>query len=103
MIYTLVFDRDLGLQKIVVALKTIQGDITGSKGLEQYSSYKEILTKKHGEPLSLEVTGLALYDDPDEFWQCLRYDGCGAYFSAYDLGDKGSVGIKLLEIGRAHV
>ncbi|GAB3481644.1 hypothetical protein [Marinomonas epiphytica] len=72
------------LVKAIVSSKDITGDAYGSKGKELYKQVTALLTKKYGEPSSsYERTGLNLYKDSDEFYQCLEYSGCGTYFSSY--------------------
>lgn len=56
----------------------IENDTYGSEGKEKYENIKTSLRKKYGLPtLKLEVSGLTLWNEPDEFYQCLDYDGCG--------------------------
>ena len=60
-------------------------DIYGSEGKETYNQVKDLLTKKYGSPSKhYERVGGKLYDDSDEFYQCLDYSGCGAYLSIFD-------------------
>ncbi len=55
-----------------------------------------MLTKKYGKPSShLEISGQELYKDYDEFYQCLGYSGCGAYFSVYNFSG-GTIGLELI-------
>tara|TARA_B100000963_G_scaffold360948_1_gene394013 strand:- start:1797 stop:2348 length:552 start_codon:yes stop_codon:yes gene_type:complete len=70
-----------GLQKVMMIGETIEGDSTGSEGKSRYGKLKSALAKKYGEPENYERTGLKLYDERDEFYQCLEYDGCGMYAS----------------------
>ncbi|MGV3526280.1 MAG: hypothetical protein ACO1RX_18825 [Candidatus Sericytochromatia bacterium] len=42
-----------------------------------------MLTSKYGQPSEqFHKTGLKLYEDGDEFYECLRYTGCG-YWSSF--------------------
>lgn len=60
-------------------------DIFGSEGKSTYEQVKSLLTKKYGSPSThYERVGGALYDDADEFYQCLNYSGCGAYLSIFE-------------------
>lgn len=59
--------------------------------------YKEALSKKYGKPeVSFEGAGLDFYKKSDEFYQSLKYYGCGYYVSVF--GDH--LSIRLEGIGR---
>ena len=82
--YALYFDKKYKLQKVTMISKDITDDIYGSEGKEIYFNLKSKLTKKYGDPEnSLEYTGGELYNESDEFYQCLAYSGCGLYTSLY--------------------
>lgn len=85
-----------GLQKVMMFEETIDGDSTGSEGKSRYGKLKSALAKKYGEPKSYEWIGLKLYDERDEFYQCLEYDGCGSYAS-YWVNDQllGTIVVKI--------
>ena len=79
----------------VIALSTdITEDVYGSRGKAAYEELKEILTQKYGAPDSFERIGMSLYDESDEFYQCLDYAGCGAYISTFEMAG-GTVGLQL--------
>ena len=62
----------------------ITNDAFGSKGKEMYDDIKSKLKNKYGEPTeNFEFVGLRLYDESDEFYQCLSYDGCGMWTSFF--------------------
>ena len=74
------------LVKAFVESKPITNDVYGSKGKELYRSVKNILTEKYGNASSeFEHTGITLYDESDEFYQCLAYSGCGGYMSSFEV------------------
>ena len=87
--------HDGELIKAIAISKSFTDDVYGSEGKELYSKMKSILSKKYGAPTSsFEVVGNSLYDELDEFYQCLDYSGCGSYLSIYEtLG--GTIGIQL--------
>ncbi|TSJ92058.1 hypothetical protein FPQ14_02040 [Gilliamella apicola] len=81
--YFVLVHKDLGAMKIIMN-QEIKSDIYGTKGKKEYFKYKEALTNKFGKPKdSFEITGLKIYKDSDEFYQCLSYDGCGCYASIF--------------------
>ena len=91
-----VFDATFGFQKLVWHSKNIEADVSGISGKSQYDSIKTVLEKKYGPPAKiLERSGLKLFQEYDEFYQCLAYPGCGYWFSYWE-GDFGltSLGIE---------
>ena len=75
-------------------------DVYGTEGKKTYSQLKNLLTKKYGQPTNqLERVGLSLYDDSDEFYQCLEYSGCGAYATVFEYAG-GTIGISLNGVRR---
>lgn len=83
------------LVKLTANSTDFSGDIYGSEGKRAYNQLKKILTDKYGAPSTqYERIGLKLYDDSDEFYQCLEYSGCGMYTSLFNF-DRGSIGISL--------
>jgi len=78
-----VVDEKYGLVKVIV-VESITDDAYGSKGIEDYKKLSAILSKKYGNPSDkFEYSGKELYKESDEFYQCLAYQGCGAYSSYY--------------------
>lgn len=60
-------------------------NVFGSEGKQNYNQIKSILRKKYGAPSThYEQTGGKLYNESDEFYQCLDYSGCGAYLSIFE-------------------
>ena len=99
--YYLLFSDTYGLQKVVMISSDITGDITGREGKELYNKYKSVLVKKYSKPtFELETVGVKLYDEYDEFYQCLAYDGCGSYLSIFEPEEGGAVSIELKGLAR---
>jgi hypothetical protein len=81
--YILVFS-DNKLVKIIAATKNIEGDIYGREGKERFDNLKKTLTKKYGPPsVNYQSSGNKLYNENDEFYQCLAYKGCGTWASCF--------------------
>ncbi|MCX8586088.1 MULTISPECIES: hypothetical protein [unclassified Gilliamella] len=81
--YYVLVHKDLGVMKIVMK-EQITSDIYGTKGKAEYFKYKEALSNKFGKPeKSMEEVGLKIYKDSDEFYECLKYEGCGFYASIF--------------------
>jgi len=84
-IYVLTFDKKYKLQNVAMLSKDISDDIYGADGKEKYLSIKEKLIKKYGAPsFEYEYIGRDLFDEADEFYQCLAYSGCGTWLSAFE-------------------
>ena len=82
--YSLTFDRTHHLQRIQMISKNITGDIYGTEGKEKYATLKDVLVKKYGQPTNgLERVGMELWNDADEFYQCLAYEGCGLWVAIF--------------------
>ena len=75
--------------------KNIDDDITGSKGKELYSKIKSSLTNKYGDSKNYEYTGRKIYDEYDEFYQCLKYSGCGNWMSFWEAKEGGIVALEI--------
>ncbi|NRQ27749.1 hypothetical protein [Aliiroseovarius sp. xm-g-7] len=77
--------KDFGLVKFSWNATNITSDIYGREGKEEFKKLKNILDEKYGvNSESLTVVGLKLWDETDEFYQCLAYDGCGAWVAYWN-------------------
>jgi hypothetical protein len=95
------FSSDEGLQKVSMLGGDITNDAYGTDGKEQYSSLKASLTKKYDKPSSVfEWTGRELYKDADEFYECLKYQGCGNNVSYWLKGVEGTIALELYGVSR---
>lgn len=80
----LAVDPELGLGRIIWISEEISNDAFGSAGKRNFNEIKTILTEKYGNPESaMEKTGVTLWKDRDEFYQCLAHDGCGLWFALW--------------------
>ena len=102
--YVLVFMKK-SLLKVRAIGKDITGDLTGSSGKEAYKELTTALTEKYGKPSdSLHRTGVSLYRDRDEFYQCLGYDCCGIWFDFFKSPDRViSIELKGLARGKGFI
>ncbi|WP_206483644.1 hypothetical protein [Thalassotalea sp. G2M2-11] len=83
------------LVKAVAVSKKFTDDIYGSEGKSVYKQVKNLLAKKYGSPSEqYETVGRKLYDDSDEFYQCLEYSGCGVYLSFFNFAG-GMISVQL--------
>lgn len=103
--YNLLFESDIGLVKVVMISETISGDVYGSAGKARYDELKGVFTRKYGNPTQeREVSGMELWDEPDEFYECLAYDGCGYWISLFQKnGSVYSVNLKGLGRGEGYI
>lgn len=95
-------DPDHGMGRVIWFSTPIEGDAYGSRGKEKYDELKAILTEKYGKPSNnMERTGVKLWKDRDEFYQCLGYDGCGIWMSVWDVGAPATtIGLQIKGIRR---
>ncbi len=98
--YSLYFFPDQNLQKVFMTSETISDDLYGTEGKNTYLKLQGILTKKYGEPEKYEWVGRALYNERDEFYECLDYSGCGTYSSYFTTDYGGDIGLRLEGLGR---
>lgn len=103
--YLLVFHNTWGLQKMLIVGETIDNDIYGMKGKRLYSDIKKLLIKKYGNTeKSYEYVGRELFDEQDEFYQCLKYPGCGNWISLFKTPDiKFMLQLNGIKRGRGYV
>ena len=100
--YSMIIHDRFGLQKVSVISKNIENDPTGREGKQIYNEFKSAISEKYGAAsTSIERTGAKLYQEFDEFYQCLNHSGCGYWTSVWDLKDKGTIGIYLKGLSRA--
>jgi len=95
--YSLTFDRKHNLQKVMMVSKDIDNDPYGSEGKKKYAELKESLITKYGQPSDvLEKVGGKLWDEKDEFYQCLAYAGCGMWVALFEDKTSGqNIGLQL--------
>lgn len=93
--YQVLVTKKYGLQKVGMVGTDISSDIYGSSGKASYSKLKTALVKKYGTPQSFEYVGRELWDEADEFYQCLAYDGCGTWTSYWVDGLEGTIALEL--------
>lgn len=90
--YTLIFDTEYNLQKIILISKDIDSDLYGSEGKKIFADLKSKLAQKYGNPIDgLEMVGRELYREQDEFYQCLAYEGCGYWIAIFEDKKQGVV------------
>lgn len=86
--YGLVF-ADGKLAKIWGISKDISNDPSGSSGKERFETLRAALLQKYGQPrFNSQTVGNKLFKEYDEFYQCLKYSGCGHWFSSFESPDK---------------
>ena len=79
--YTLIFDEAHGLVKVLYVGKTIEKDPFGYQGQKRFDELRAGLTKKYAESPKQELIEMhkTIFIEPDEFYECLYYQGCGQY------------------------
>ncbi|GAB6064870.1 hypothetical protein [Deferrisoma palaeochoriense] len=97
--YHLVFDADMGLCKISVVTKDIAEDPYGTEGKARFDELSTLLSEKYKKTSGTQIVGLKLWDQQDEFYQCLAYPGCGMWASVFESETK-VVALELLGLTR---
>ena len=97
-IYILRFKRGFGLVRVGALTSAITLDLDGAQGKERYNRLKTAVSNIYGKPdMVRERTGAArVFDDSNQFYECLLFDGCGYWVSFW--GKQKSGGNILLEI-----
>ena len=86
--YSLIF-ADGKLTKMSAIGKNISDDPTGRSGKDRFETLHSSLLQKYGQPkLNSQTIGNKLFKENDEFYQCLKYSGCGLWVSAFETQDK---------------
>ena len=98
--YVFAFTKRYGLQKAVMVSKDFTSDLRGSEGKGVYSTLKKALEKKYGSNAAYEWSGRSLYNESDEFYQCLAYDGCGSWSTFWVENMFGAITLELKGLGR---
>ena len=96
--FNVIFDKVNGLQKIRMVGEDITGDPYGTAGKKRYMDYKNAISKKYGpagDDLTIEMVGLSLYKDSDEFYECLKYSGCGYYTALWNVNTGGTINVQI--------
>ncbi len=89
---SMLFDRELGLVKVRWISYDIEADPNGSLGRSKYGEMKAIIASQLGEPTDETlVVGARLFDQEDEFYQCLVYEGCGVWSALWEHAPSGGV------------
>ncbi|MFZ4650688.1 MAG: hypothetical protein ACOYLV_08250 [Rubrivivax sp.] len=101
--YSIIVHDRHGLQKLAMHSENFNNDPSGADGKKIYAEYKAALASKYGPPdssYSREIVGLKLYKERDEFYECLKYTGCGMWSSLWSLPNGGTIGLELKGINR---
>ena len=82
--YALVFFEDK-LIKITAIGRDILNDSAGLEGKKKFKETKDVLIEKYGKPSDGYTTvGNKLFQERNEFYECLAYDGgCGLWFAGW--------------------
>lgn len=102
--YTLVFDNNQKLVKIIMIGQNITNDISGKKGKTKFEEIAAALVKKYEEIKSITEVGVKTYNEENEFYQCLAYKGCGLWVKMFE-GKNKNITLQLngLEKGKGYI
>ena len=96
----MLFDRQLGLVKVRWTSSALANDPTGSQGRSKYGEMKKTVVESRGNPSDETlVVGARLFDQEDEFYQCLAYEGCGVWSALWEEKPSGGVLLSVEGLG----
>lgn len=96
----MLFDRQLGLVKVRWTSTAVTGDPNGSQGRSKYGEMKKTVVETRGNPSDETlVVGARLFDQEDEFYQCLTYEGCGVWSALWEEKPSGGVLLSVEGLG----
>lgn len=96
----MLFDRQLGLVKVRWTSTAVAGDPNGSQGRSKYVEMKKTVVETRGNPSDETlVVGARLFDQEDEFYQCLTYEGCGVWSALWEEKPSGGVLLSVEGLG----
>lgn len=85
--FSLIFDEN-SLVKMKMVSVSIEGDLFGTEGKKLFDRTIEMLSKSYKVGQVFCRTGLELYKDENEFYECLAYEGCGFWVTGLTGGNK---------------
>lgn len=80
--YLLIFDKDQGLVKVIMATRSFTGDADGARGKQRFDQLDSLLHQRGYTAIKgqqAEQVGSA----SDAFYACLARPGCGTWKAAY--------------------
>ncbi|WP_347920296.1 hypothetical protein [Paracoccus marcusii] len=80
----LTFSQDSSLIKVRWTSDNFTDDRYGTEGKAVFEDVYETLQAKMGPGKLYQYSGIELYEDSDEFYECLEYEGCGAWVAFWD-------------------
>ncbi len=97
---SLLFDAQQGLVKVRWIGNDVEGDATGKLGRRKYAEVRKFVVETYGEPADEAlVIGTRLFDQDDEFYQCLRYEGCGIWSAIWEQDPSGGILLSIEGVG----
>lgn len=99
--YVLHFSEDK-LLAITSFSHTVANDTHGTIGKKRFAEFRASLIQKYGKPKNeMQIARMKVYKELDEFYECLKYDGCGLWISSFQTEGKAIV-IQLKGLGRGN-
>jgi len=102
--YTLVFNDNEKLVKIIMIGQKITNDDSGKKGRIRFGEIASQLAQKYREVKSITEVGIKTYNEEDEFYQCLAYKGCGLWIKMFRAKNKNiTLQLNGIEKGKGYI
>ena len=75
------FSEEFGLMKVVWNSENFTEDPFGNQGKAEFDKLYDTLARKLGPGDKTTIVGLVLWNERDEFYQCLDHAGCGGWIA----------------------
>lgn len=93
------------LLKVVAISTEITDDPMGTEGKATFRDLVALFTERYGKPFDgLQASGSTVYRRADEFYECLKYTGCGLWMAVFKTPEKtASIWLKGASRGKGHI
>jgi len=98
--YVLIYHKDRCLVKVTAVGTTIDDSADGTHGKQEFERLENILAAKYVAAMQAKHIGRKLYEEEDEFYQCLGYEGCGRWIIFLEGPDR-KIMLELHSAGRS--
>lgn len=93
------------LLKVAAISSEITDDPMGTEGKATFNDLVAVFTERYGKPFDgLQASGSTVYRRADEFYECLKYTGCGLWMAVFKTPEKtASIRLKGVSRGKGYI
>lgn len=93
------------LLKVAAISTEITDDPMGTEGKATFNDLVALFTERYGKPFDgLQASGSTVYRRADEFYECLKYTGCGLWMAVFKTPEKtASLRLKGISRGKGYI